>query len=470
MLFSSMTFLWLFLPFTVVVNSLLNPRYSNLFLLIMSLLFYAWGEPIYVALMLLSILINYLCGRWIDKAKRGRGAILALDAMLNLGILGFFKYAGFFASSVNFLFGREAIPVISLPLPIGISFFTFQALSYVIDVYRKKCSVQKNILNLALYISFFPQLIAGPIVRYSDIEKQIASRQMTTEGFSVGFRRFVYGLSKKVIISNCMAQIADKVFALSAGELTTISAWIGAISYMMQIYYDFSGYSDMAIGLGKMFGFDFLENFRYPYLSRSIHEFWQRWHISLGTWFKEYVYIPLGGNRKGKILTYVNLSIVFLLTGLWHGANWTFVLWGVYHGLFQIIERMGGSRLLKKAGVFANLYCLIVVLFGWVLFRADSVSHALLFAGHMTAPWKYGLENAMNVRPLFLLNTKSAIVFVIAVLGAGPVQALSRKIMPRVSEKWKMSILEIPIICALLIYCILLLASGTYNPFIYFRF
>ena len=470
MLFSSMTFLWLFLPFTVVVNSLLNPRYSNLFLLIMSLLFYAWGEPVYVALMLLSILINYLCGRWIDRAKRGRGAILALDAMLNLGILGFFKYAGFFASSVNFLFGREAIPVISLPLPIGISFFTFQALSYVIDVYRKKCSVQKNILNLALYISFFPQLIAGPIVRYSDIEKQIASRQMTTEGFSVGFRRFVYGLSKKVIISNCMAQIADKVFALSAGELTTISAWIGAISYMMQIYYDFSGYSDMAIGLGKMFGFDFLENFRYPYLSKSIHEFWQRWHISLGTWFKEYVYIPLGGNRKGKILTYVNLSVVFLLTGLWHGANWTFVLWGVYHGLFQIIERMGGGKLLKRAGVFANLYCLIVVLFGWVLFRADSVSHALVFAGHMAAPWKYGLENAMNVRPLFLLNTKSAIVFVIAVLGAGPVQAISRKIMPRVSEKWKMSILEIPLICALLIYCILLLASGTYNPFIYFRF
>ncbi|MBQ6717202.1 MAG: MBOAT family protein, partial [Clostridia bacterium] len=212
MLFSSMTFLWLFLPFTVVVNSLLNPRYSNLFLLIMSLLFYAWGEPVYVALMLLSILINYLCGRWIDKAKRGRGAILAFDAILNLGILGFFKYAGFFASSVNSLIGREAIPVISLPLPIGISFFTFQALSYVIDVYRKKCSVQKNILNLALYISFFPQLIAGPIVRYSDIEKQIASRQMTTEGFSVGFRRFIYGLSKKVMISNCMAQIADKVF------------------------------------------------------------------------------------------------------------------------------------------------------------------------------------------------------------------------------------------------------------------
>lgn len=470
MLFSSMFFLWLFLPFTVVVNALLNPRYSNLFLLIMSLLFYAWGEPVYVVLMLLSVLLNYLCGRWIDRAKRGRSAILAFGVFLNLGILGFFKYAGFFASSVNFFIGREAIPVISLPLPIGISFFTFQALSYVIDVYRKKCSVQKNILNLALYISFFPQLIAGPIVRYSDIEKQIASRQMTTEGFSVGFRRFIYGLSKKVIISNCMAQIADKVFALSAGELTAISAWIGAISYMMQIYYDFSGYSDMAIGLGKMFGFDFLENFRYPYLSKSIHEFWQRWHISLGTWFKEYVYIPLGGNRKGKILTYINLSVVFLLTGLWHGANWTFVLWGVYHGIFQIIERMGGSRLLKKAGVFANLYCMIVVLFGWVLFRADSVGHALMFASRMLAPWKFGIENALSIRPLFLLNARSMLVFALAVLGAGPVQAISKKVLKRLSEKWKMSLAEIPVLALLLIYCILLLASGTYNPFIYFRF
>ena len=470
MLFSSMVFLWLFLPFTVVVNSVLNPRYSNLFLLIMSLLFYAWGEPIYVALMLFSILINYLCGRWIHRAKRGRGAILAFSVFLNIGILGFFKYAGFFASSVNFLLKREVVPVISLPLPIGISFFTFQALSYVIDVYRKKCPVQKNILSLALYISFFPQLIAGPIVRYSDIDRQIASRQMTTEGFAVGFRRFIYGLSKKVIISNCMAQIADKVFAQPAGELTTLSAWIGAVSYMMQIYYDFSGYSDMAIGLGKMFGFDFLENFRYPYLSKSIHEFWQRWHISLGTWFKEYVYIPLGGNRKGKLLTYINLSVVFLLTGLWHGANWTFVLWGVYHGLFQIVERMGGARLLKKAGVFANIYCLIVVLFGWVLFRADSVSHALAFACHMAAPWKYGPENALTVRPLFLLNAKSIIVFILAVLGSGPVQALSNRIAPRISQKWKMSVLEIPLLAALLIYCILLLASGTYNPFIYFRF
>lgn len=470
MLFSSMIFLWLFLPFTVIVNALLNPRYSNVFLLIMSLLFYAWGEPVYVGLMLLSILLNWLAGLAVAKAKRGKGALLGLDIVLNLAILGIFKYYDFVAGSVNFLSGRDVLEIKNIALPIGISFFTFQALSYVIDLYRGKCEVQKNILNLALYISFFPQLIAGPIVRYSDIDRQILSRRMTTEGFSLGFRRFIYGLGKKVIISNCMAQIADKVFALGAGELTMISAWIGALGYMMQIYYDFSGYSDMAIGLGKMFGFDFLENFDYPYLSRSIREFWKRWHISLGTWFREYVYIPLGGNRKGGFVTILNLTVVFLLTGLWHGANWTFVVWGLYHGFFQIIERIGLGKVLKKTGVLGNLYCLIVVLFGWVLFRADSISHALMYASHMVAPWKYGLENALSVRPLFVLNLRAAIVFVIAVLGAGPVQAVTKRLVPRMHDKWKGSLMEIPFLAAVLIYSIMLLASGTYNPFIYFRF
>lgn len=470
MLFSSMIFLWLFLPFTVIVNALLNPRYSNVFLLIMSLLFYAWGEPVYVGLMLLSILLNWLAGLAVAKAKRGKGALLGLDIVLNLAILGIFKYYDFVAGSVNFLSGRDVLEIKNIALPIGISFFTFQALSYVIDLYRGKCEVQKNILNLALYISFFPQLIAGPIVRYSDIDRQILSRRMTTEGFSLGFRRFIYGLGKKVIISNCMAQIADKVFALGAGELTMISAWIGSLGYMMQIYYDFSGYSDMAIGLGKMFGFDFLENFDYPYLSRSIREFWKRWHISLGTWFREYVYIPLGGNRKGGFVTILNLTVVFLLTGLWHGANWTFVVWGLYHGFFQIIERIGLGKVLKKTGVLGSLYCLIVVLFGWVLFRADSISHALMYASHMVAPWKYGLENALSVRPLFVLNLRAAIVFVIAVLGAGPVQAVTKRLVTRMHDKWKGSLMEIPFLAAVLIYSIMLLASGTYNPFIYFRF
>ncbi len=470
MLFSSMIFLWLFLPFTVIVNSLLNPRYSNVFLLIMSLLFYAWGEPVYVLLMLVSIIINWSAGLLIEKVKRGKGALLGLDVILNLAILGVFKYYVFAAGSINFLFGREILEIRNIALPIGISFFTFQALSYVIDLYRGRCLVQKNILNLALYISFFPQLIAGPIVRYSDIAQQIRSRRMTTEGFTVGFRRFIYGLGKKVIISNCMAQIADKVFALGGAELTTLSAWIGAFAYMMQIYYDFSGYSDMAIGLGKIFGFDFLENFNYPYLSRSIREFWKRWHISLGTWFREYVYIPLGGNRKGRLITVVNLLIVFLLTGLWHGANWTFVVWGLYHGLFQMIERLGFGKLLKKAGILANLYSLIVVLFGWVLFRADSISYALEYAHHMVAPWKYGFENALFVRPLFLLSVRDILIFAVAVLGAGPVQAITKKLLPRIHEKWKMSLAEIPFLTAMLVYCIMLLASGTYNPFIYFRF
>ncbi len=470
MLFSSMIFLWLFLPFTVVVNSLLNPRYSNVFLLIMSLLFYAWGEPVYVVLMLLSILLNWLAGMLISKAKRGKGFILGLNVILNLAILGVFKYYDFAASSINFLIGRDVIRIKNIALPIGISFFTFQALSYVIDLYRGKCEVQKSVLNLALYISFFPQLIAGPIVRYSDIDKQIQSRRMTTEGFAIGFRRFIYGLGKKVIISNCMAQIADKVFALSAGELTAVSAWIGALSYMMQIYYDFSGYSDMAIGLGKIFGFDFLENFHYPYLSCSIREFWKRWHISLGTWFREYVYIPLGGNRKGGVRTILNLLIVFFLTGLWHGANWTFVVWGLYHGLFLIIERIGFGKILKKAGILGNLYCLIVVLFGWVLFRAESLSYALEYAARMVAPWKYDIENALSVRPLFVLNLRNMLVFVLGVLGAGPVQAITKRIMPRMHDKWKMSLIEIPFMAAMLIYSIMLLASGTYNPFIYFRF
>lgn len=470
MLFSSLVFLLLFLPFTVIVNALLNPRYSNLFLLAVSLFFYAWGEPVYVLLMLLSIVINWLMGLLIHKLARGKGLVLLAAVLVNLAILGFFKYFDFALGAVNALAGREVMALKGIALPIGISFFTFQAMSYVIDLYRGECACQKNVLNLALYISFFPQLIAGPIVRYSDIERQIVSRKMTAEGFSVGFRRFIYGLSKKVIVSNCMARLADSVFQLPKGDLTFISAWIGALSYMMQIYYDFSGYSDMAIGLGKMFGFDFLENFNYPYLSRSIREFWQRWHISLGTWFREYVYIPLGGNRKGTIRTYVNLSVVFLLTGLWHGANWTFVLWGVYHGFFQIAERLGLKKILNKAGVISNFYCLIVVVFGWVLFRADSVSHALAFAGHMAAPWKYGLENAFVIRPLFLVTYKDALIFILAVLGAGPLQAITKKMTPRMHEKWKMSLLEIPVLFVMLVYSIALLASGTYNPFIYFRF
>ena len=474
MVFSSNAFLFFFLPIVLGFYYLFrkNRTAANAILTVFSLLFYAWGEPAFVLVMLASIFMNWLFALGIDRYRartRAAKVILAFGCVMNVGLLGVFKYTSFVVTNLNRAFSLS-ISDPALALPIGISFFTFQAMSYIIDVYRQKGEVQKNFMGVCLYISFFPQLIAGPIVRYSDIDRQIQSRRMTTEGFSVGFRRFIYGLSKKVIISNCMAQIADKVFQLGAPELTTISAWIGALSYMMQIYYDFSGYSDMAIGLGKMFGFDFLENFNYPYLSRSIREFWQRWHISLGTWFREYVYIPLGGNRKGAFRTLVHLLIVFFLTGLWHGASWTFVVWGLYHGFFQIIERIGFGKLLKKAGIFGNLYCVLVVLFGWVLFRADSFSHALMYASRMVAPWKYGLENALSVRPVLLLNMRNMLVFVIAVLGAGPVQAFTKKILPRVHDKWKMSLAEIPLLAALIIYCVMLLASGTYNPFIYFRF
>lgn len=397
MLFNSSVFLWLFLPMVLVLNNLIKAKYSNYFLLAASLLFYAWGEPVYVLLMLFSIALNWAFGLLIDKREKGRHFLLTVCVILNLAILGYYKYFNFLVDTINGLVGDELIAPRSISLPIGISFFTFQALSYVIDLYRGECKVQKNILNLALYVSFFPQLIAGPIVRYSDIDEQISARIVSMDKFAVGFRRFLYGLGKKIIISNCMAEIADTIFGLPFAELTTTSAWLGAIAYTMQIYYDFSGYSDMAIGLGKMFGFDFLENFKYPYLSCSIQEFWQRWHISLGTWFREYVYIPLGGNRKGKVRTYLNLFTVFFLTGMWHGASWNFVVWGLYHGVFQIFERLGLKDFLKKHRVFSHVYCLLVVMIGWVFFRAETLLDAIRYIFRMVAPWRYGISVMFNL-------------------------------------------------------------------------
>ena len=463
MLFSSMTFLWLFLPFTVIVNALLNPRYSNVFLLIMSLLFYAWGEPVYVLLMLLSILLNWLAGLLIGKVKKGKGALIFTDVLLNLSMLGLFKYYDFAAGSLNFLFGREIMAVKNIALPIGISFFTFQALSYVIDLYRGKCEVQKNPLNLALYISFFPQLIAGPIVRYSDIDRQILSRRMTTEGFAVGFRRFIYGLSKKVIISNCMAQIADKVFALSAGDLTFASAWIGALSYLMQIYYDFSGYSDMAIGLGKMFGFDFLENFRYPYLSRSIREFWQRWHISLGTWFREYVYIPLGGNRKGKVRQILNIFIVWALTGLWHGASWNFVFWGVYFGILLMIEKLFLLKFLKKIpAVFTHIYTLFLVVISWIFFYFETTDGIFSFMGRL-----FSLSDGLLSQDAAATVVANLPLLLIAFVACTP---LAKKVHHKLEGKPFMPVVDAIAGVASLLLSVGALVYDSYNPFLYFRF
>ncbi len=352
-----------------------------------------------------------------------------------------------------------------IALPIGISFFTFQALSYVIDVYRGECKVQRNILSLALYISFFPQLIAGPIVKYKDVNAQIEDRDVTVEKLAAGIRRFIYGLAKKVLISNVLAQSVDMIFALPGEEITGILAWVAAIMYTFQIYYDFSGYSDMAIGLGKMFGFTFHENFNYPYMSLSVREFWQRWHISLSTWFREYVYIPLGGNRKGTVRTYINLGVVFLLTGFWHGASYNFIFWGLYHGMFSILERLGLSRFLERHRVVAFAYTFLAVHFGWILFRIESMRQILNLGIRILLPWRY---TASHYSVWEFVNLHTLFVLACAVLGMGIVQKyLSEKNRDRT---WRFSLPEMVYCMGLLFFCICALAGNTYNPFIYFRF
>ncbi|MBQ6897023.1 MAG: MBOAT family protein [Oscillospiraceae bacterium] len=467
MLFSSNLFLWAFLPLTVVSAVFLKPRYSNILLFAASLLFYAWGEPFYVLLMIFSICANWLFGLLIDRADRFKKLLLAADIAMNLSLLGYFKYYTFFADTVNGIFGSEIFAARDIALPIGISFFTFQTMSYIIDLYRGNCSVQKNVLRLGLYVSFFPQLIAGPIVRYTDVAQQIDHRTLSAEKFASGFRRFLYGLGKKVIISNTMAQLADIVFATEFAQLTFASAWLGAVCYTLQIYYDFSGYSDMAIGLGRIFGFEFLENFRYPYLSKTIQEFWQRWHISLGTWFREYVYIPLGGNRRGSVRTYINLVTVFFLTGMWHGASWTFVVWGLYHGFFQIAERLGLKKFLSEHSVLSHIYCTLVVIFGWVIFRSNTLYDSVRYILRMVCPWRYGLENMFSL--CTELGSRDILILICAAAGCGLVQLVSAG-KPALAERWKFSFAELFFLAAVCLYCIILLAAGSYNPFIYFRF
>ena len=468
MLFSSMTFLWIFLPIVITVTILLKKvKYQNIFLMFASLFFYAWGEPVYVILMLFSIALNWTTALLMDKFKSHKGILLVLCIFINLSLLGYFKYYNFFAGSVNKLFSAEVMAFKDIALPIGISFFTFQTLSYVIDFYRGNCKLQKNILNMALYVSFFPQLIAGPIVRYKDIDRQIESRSMSAEKFALGLRRFTYGLGKKVIISNCCAEIVDLLFALDVNDMATVTLWIAAVLYTLQIYYDFSGYSDMAIGLGRIFGFEFLENFDYPYLSRSVHEFWQRWHISLGTWFREYVYIPLGGNRKGNMRTYINLVIVFFLTGMWHGASWNFIFWGMYHGCFQIIERLGFKKILKKFPLLSHIYLLLVVVIGWVFFRVESLQQAMNIAARMVMPWQYTLFDATELMLYF--SARKVIVVLCGIVGAGLIQQIAIK-WPSVKSRWQHSCAETVFCAFVLFYSILQLVSGTYNPFIYFRF
>ena len=472
MVFSSLVFLLLFLPAVYLLNALIskasktNTAWSNGFLLLASLIFYAWGEPVLVLLMIASILLNWFCGRRIAACSgAGRKAWLCLAVIGDLAALGYYKYAGFLVRTVNGLLGREALAPLQIALPIGISFFTFQAVSYVVDVYRGKTEASRRLVNTALYISFFPQLIAGPIVKYRDINRQIEARTVTWERTAEGFRRFVYGLGKKVLIANVLGKCVDTIYLEKPDLIDPRAAWIAAIAYMFQIYYDFSGYSDMAIGLGKMFGFDYLENFSHPYLSASVSEFWRRWHISLGTWFREYVYIPLGGNRKGKLRTYLNLTVVFLLTGLWHGADVSFVLWGAYHGFFMIAERLGLKRILDKSRIIGTVYCFAVVLFGWVLFRAEDTLSAVMLISRMVRPSHYAHLAAIPFGTYF--NLKTAAALAAAVLGAG----LLQKLVPgKWQAKWKDSVPEAVFCVVMLILCVAAVTSDTYNPFIYFQF
>ena len=464
MVFSSMVFLCIFLPVVFLLHLLLpGIRAKNGMLLLASLAFYAYGEPVYVILMIASAFVNYLSALLIGKNPTRKEAVMAVNVILNLGVLVLFKYTGFLAESVNTIFGT-AIPVPSIRLPIGISFFTFQAMSYVIDVYRGVTGAQKNFGKVLLYISFFPQLIAGPIVKYHDIAQEIENRTQTVDGVTDGIRRFVVGLSKKVLISNTVGLVADTLFAADVSGLNAAAAWIGAVSYMLQIYFDFSGYSDMAIGLGEMFGFHFKENFNYPYISGSIREFWRRWHMSLSGWFQEYLYIPLGGSRKGKIRTVINKFIVFLCTGIWHGANVTFLFWGLYHGCFLMLEEIvpaireqGG----KVKSFFQHVYTLLVVLIGFVFFRADSMHQGAAWIktmftgfGSNTAAMSLALE---QLTPLYLVTAAAGIV------ACCPVKMLVKKGRAYEAVTAAGSL-------ALLLLCMLSLASGTYNPFIYFRF
>lgn len=484
MLFSSPVFLFLFLPLTMLFTFLVPRQLKNYILLAASLIFYAWGGVYYMFLMLISVLINYFFGLKVDKYadnKKLRSKYLFWGVFLNLLMLGIFKYTNFIIHSFNDLLGFTGInpiPQTSIQLPIGISFFTFQAMSYMIDVYRKDTLVQKKFSDLALYVSLFPQLIAGPIVRYHDIALQLENRTVTLEKFKSGIQRFIIGLAHKVLIANTFAAIADDIFATPYQNLSIEAAWLGIIAYSIQIYFDFSGYSDMAIGLGRMFGFEFLENFNFPYISKSIKEFWNRWHISLSTWFRDYLYIPLGGNKQGKYKTYRNLFIVFFITGLWHGASWNFVVWGLFHGGFLIIERMGFGKILEKfPKPLPNIYTLFIAIMAWVLFRCNNLSDSILYYKAL-----FGLNdlttNSINIK--MFLNNETYIAFVFAILGSTTFfVSLFKKlkaITDNFSEKLRSDIsfiydiLQSTTLIILLFICSLYLLANTYNPFIYFRF
>jgi alginate O-acetyltransferase complex protein AlgI len=506
MVFSSPIFIFLFLPVFLILYLILSIPYRvkkspnlliilNLFLLIGSLIFYFWGETWFVLVMLASTVLDYLCGLLINYSRtkpniqevysrRLAKTGVALSIIGNLTILGIFKYFNFAVDTfqgiyVNIFGAQPSAHFIEILLPIGISFYTFQSMSYTIDVYRGYVKPTRNIINFSCFVTMFPQLVAGPIIRYKDIEAQITERSITISKFSAGVQRFIVGFGKKVLIANTVAVIVDKIFAISPSNLTVGQAWLGTLFYSLQIYFDFSGYSDMAIGLGKMLGFDFLENFNYPYIAKSIREFWRRWHISLSNWFKDYLYIPLGGSRMSQKRTYLNLVIVFFLVGLWHGAAWNFVIWGLFHGIFLIIERGSFGKILDRLWApIRHIYTLFVVMIGWVFFRADNLGYALSFLKRMIGLTGNPTSSAFEAS--YYINYEVILAAAIGIIGAAPVVLLGKKVYISIAEKLHAGVPRAvnfgpPLAALLFLISVFMLsamslASGTYNPFIYFRF
>ena len=492
MVFSSLIFLCIFLPIMIIGYYLLPKKCRNIYLLLGSLFFYAWGEPKYIFLMLASIVGNYLFGMIIHTCAvkentKVKKITLALTIAFNIGLLVYFKYFVLLMTTAKSLF-NENIIVPEIALPIGISFFTFQGMSYVIDVYRQDYMlkengerhdlVQKNPINLALYISMFPQLIAGPIVRYGDIKDYLKERTTSSEKFISGIERFIIGLAKKVILANSLGEIADKIFSADVNYIGTKVSWIGIVFFTIQIYFDFSGYSDMAIGLGRMFGFEFMENFNYPYISKSIGEHWRRWHISLSTWFKDYVYIPLGGNRKGNV--YVNLFIVFLTTGIWHGAAWGYLVWGIWHGIFVLLERALKKKLpnVKVPAIIGWAYTMLVIFIGFVVFKLEELPPALEYLSVM-----FGIKKTDYVafEPRFYLDNKVIFIFIVSVLACLPWKEYYESFATKnASNAVVIAITKCPelvketvkrvLLLILLVLSFMYIVNSTYNPFIYFRF
>ena len=465
MVFSSLLFMFIYLVVVLAVYYFSPLRWRNVWLFIVNLVFYAWGEPVYVLLMVFSICINYSSGllidKWRIKSRKKAKRILIVNIVVNLAMLGFFKYFDLFASTLSMIPGVN-IPTLGLTLPIGISFYTFQTMSYPIDIYRGDARVQRNFISFGTFVALFPQLIAGPIVRYKDIADQLGFRANSIDQFASGVRRFCVGLAKKVLIANNIGMLWDVYNSMAASEMTVVGAWMGIAAFSLQLYFDFSAYSDMAIGLGRMLGFEFLENFNYPYISKSVTEFWRRWHMSLGTWFRDYLYIPLGGNRCSKARQFFNILVVWAATGFWHGANWTFLCWGLYYALFLMIEKAFLLKKLDKAPVIGHIYTLLVAICGWVLFDLPSLSAAGNYYASMFGFAQGGFIGAADI--FYLKNF--AVIFIAAIIAAMPIGAKLYRALPcRVQN----------VLTPILIVCVLIISTAylvdaSYNPFLYFRF